>query len=331
MNRTSRYAFILAKIFGRIGKTYVESNFRDLLRLKKLEEIFDLLFPGERASVREEPLPSELETRIMRAGIRSMTQVLFLLRDPEKILVHILRKFEYQSLKSVIRSMVKGEGKKPVIWDLGRYALLRPAKGVDYEKTIAASRYAWVLPHISSKPLFEVENMLDRHYYSRLLMMARRLKPRDRSGVLRLINLETSLTNVIWALRLRFSFGLDIQAARPLMIPNMTYSHQGAIAETFGIPAESVEGWRKWKYSWLVEDQFGEAFRAPDPVRAEQKATRRLVQKAHQLCHEDPFTLTPIVAYFKLKELETAMLKIAVEALQLSMSEHDVLSMLGAD
>ena len=217
----------------------------------------------------------------------------------------------------MIRSMVKGEGKKPVIWDLGRYALLRPAKGVDYEKTIAASRYAWVLPHISSKPLFEVENMLDRHYYSRLLMMARRLKPRDRSGVLRLINLETSLTNVIWALRLRFSFGLDIQAARPLMIPNMTYSHQGAIAETFEIPAESVEGWRKWKYSWLVEDQFGEAFRAPDPVRAEQKATRRLVQKAHQLCHEDPFTLTPIVAYFKLKELETAMLKIAVEALQL--------------
>ncbi|HTP58642.1 MAG TPA: hypothetical protein VMM82_06965, partial [Spirochaetia bacterium] len=58
---------------------------------------------------------------------------------------------------------------------------------------------------------------------------------------------------------------------------------------------------------------------------------RRLVRKAHQLCHEDPFTLTPIVAYFKLKELEMGMLKIAVEALHLSVSEHDVLSMLGAE
>ena len=102
------------------------------------------------------------------------------------------------------------------------------------------------------------------------------------------------------------------------------------MAEAFEIAADSVEGWRKWKYSWLIDDQLGEAFRAPDPVRAEQKATHRLVLRAHQLFHEDPFTLTPIVAYFKLKELETGMLKIAVEALQLSVSEREVLSMVGA-
>jgi vacuolar-type H+-ATPase subunit C/Vma6 len=331
MNRTSRYAFILAKIYGKIGKTYVQANFQDLLRLKRLEEVFDLLFPGERASVAQEPLSAELEGRIMRAGIRSMVQVLLLLRNPEDILVHMLRKFEYQNVKSVIRSLTREEREEPVLWDLGKYALLRPGKGRDLEKALAASRYSWVLPHVRSRPLFEVENMLDRDYYARLLKLARKLPRQDRGGVLRLINLETSLTDVTWALRLRFFFGLDLQAARPLMIPGMVHSHRRAVSEAFEIPADSVEGWRKWKYAWLINDQLGEAFRAPDPVRAEQKAARRLVLRAHQLCHEDPFTLTPIVAFFKLKELETGMLKIAVEALRLSVSEHDVLSMLGAE
>jgi vacuolar-type H+-ATPase subunit C/Vma6 len=81
----------------------------------------------------------------------------------------------------------------------------------------------------------------------------------------------------------------------------------------------------------MIDDQLSEAFRAPDPVRAEQKAARRLALRAHQFFHEDPFTLTPIAAFFKLKELETGMLKIAVEALRLSVPERDVLALAGAD
>ena len=46
MIRTFRYAYILAKIYGSLAKTYVGANFQDLLRLKRLEEIFDQLFPG---------------------------------------------------------------------------------------------------------------------------------------------------------------------------------------------------------------------------------------------------------------------------------------------
>ncbi len=330
MIRTFRYAFILAKIYGSLAKTYVGANFQDLLRLKRLEEIFDRLFPGERPATLEETLSADLEARIVRAGIDSMTEVLSLLGRPPEILVHILRKYEYQSVKSVIRSLVRGGAEEPVIWDLGKYALLRPVKGRDLEKTVAASPYAWVLPHLRSTPLFEIENMLDRDYYSTLLRLARSLPPRDRSGVLRLVSLEMALGDVVWALRLRFFFGLDAHAAGPLMISGMTDSHKKALAGAFEIPADSVDGWRKWRYSWLIDDQLGEAFRAPDPVRAEQKATHRLVLRAHQLFHEDPFTLTPIVAYFKLKELETGMLKIAVEALRLSVPEHEILSMVGA-
>ncbi len=330
MFRTFRYAFVLAKIYGMTAKTYVGAAFQDLLRLKKLDEIFDVLFPGERPAVEEESLSAELEARVVKAAIGSVTDVLSMLGDPPEVLVHLLRRYEYQSLKSVIRSVVNGGSEKPIVRDLGKYAQARLDGAVDPERAIGASPYAWVLPHLRSAPLVEIENMLDREYYSRLLALAGRLPGPDRSGVLRLVNLEIALTNAVWALRLRFFFGMDAPAATALMIPGSMGAHRRAIAEAFEIPADSAEAWRRWKYAWMVEDQLGEAFRAPDPVRAEQKAARRLALRAHQFLHQDPFTLTPIAAFFKLKELEAEMLTIAVEALRLSIPEHDVLSLVGA-
>ena len=84
MSRTSHYAFILAKMYGIIARSYVGRNFRDLLRLKKISELYDLLFPGERGEQPEHATTGELEARIVRAGIDSMTYVLDLLGDPPK-------------------------------------------------------------------------------------------------------------------------------------------------------------------------------------------------------------------------------------------------------
>ncbi len=56
MFRTFRYAFVLAKIYGMTAKSYLGAAFLDLLRLKKLEEIFDILFPGERQAAPAESL-----------------------------------------------------------------------------------------------------------------------------------------------------------------------------------------------------------------------------------------------------------------------------------
>ena len=331
MIRTFRYSYVQAKIYGIMAKTYVGANFQDLLRLKKLEEIYQLLFPGQRDAASSEPLPADLESRIRRAGVAAITDVLSMIGSPPpEILVHILRKYEYQNVKSLLRSIVQQSKEEWQVWDLGKYSQLRLQGVRDPRKVLAASPYAWVLERSSETQMFEIENELDRDYYSRLLALAQGLPPRDRTGVLRLVRLEISLVNLIWALRLRFFFGLDAQAAQPLLIPGMVDTHKKAIAELFEIPADSAEGWRKWKFSWLLEDQLGEAFRGPDPVRAEQKAMQRLALRAHQLFHQSPFTLTPLAAYFKLKELETVMLKIAVEAARLSVPDQEVMAMVGA-
>jgi vacuolar-type H+-ATPase subunit C/Vma6 len=329
MSRTSHYAFILAKTYGILARSFVGKNYRDLLRLKKLSELYDLLFPGERKETPAQGMAVELEERIVRASIDSMTYILTFLKEPVEILVHILRKLEYQSLKGVIRTMIKGQGQAGRIWDLGPYAAVRLHGAKDIEKEIRSSPYSWILPHLKTEPLARVENLLDQEYYSRLLQLTRALPAKDRTGVLRLVILEITLANVIWALRLRFYYSMDADRARELLIPGLGQAAQAAVMAVFEITPDSVEEWRKWKYGWLLEDQLGESFRSPDPVRAEQKASQRMYLRAHQLFHQAPFTLTPLVAYFKLKEYEADLLKTAVEAAALSVPEQDVLAMTG--
>ncbi len=114
------------------------------------------------------------------------------------------------------------------------------------------------------------------------------------------------------------------------MIPGRSSTEKDAISRLFQIAPDSIEEWRKWRYGWLLEDQLEESFQAPDPLRAEQKAAQRLSTRAHQIFHQSPFTLCPLVAYFKLKEYEITLLKTAVEALHFSLPEQEVLSMVGA-
>ena len=329
MSRTSRYSFILAKVYGIMARSNVGANYRDLLRLKTLAELSNHLFPEDGARPPGEPLPIELEARIVRASMQAMIYVLDYFNPPDEILVHTARKLEYQNVKSVVRGIVNGRVDNLRIWDLGKYAGIHLQGAKDPEKAIKSSPYAWILPLIGTIPLAELENRLDRDYYGRFLKLCTDLPARDRTGVLRLVNAEIALSNVVWALRLRFYFRLDQAKAQTLMIPGTGSSVRAAIVAAFEIPADSTEEWRKWRYGWLLEDQLSETFMAPDPLRAEQKASQALYARAHQAFHQNPFTLGPLVAYFKLKEYEATLLNIAAEALHLSVPEQDILSIVG--
>ena len=348
MLRTSRYSFILAKVYGMLARTWVGENYREILRMKKVQDIYDRLYPGERSERPEHQVTAELESRIVQTGIEAMTYVLDSLAEPPEILVHILRRFEYQGVKSLLRSLAlataapadaaRPQGHAgaaetagaPQAWDLGRYGSIDLAGSRDLAATLETSQYAWALPLLKTTPVVRIENMLDQDYYKRLVALTRALRPKDRAGVSRLVHMEIALADALWALRLRFAFGLEKEKARELLIPGLADAERRAVDQAFDIPADSIEGWRKWRFAWLVEDQLSESFKAPDPVRAEQKAARRLYARAHQLFHQDPFTLTPLVAFFKLKEYEVGFLKTAVEALRLSVSEQDVLAIVGA-
>jgi vacuolar-type H+-ATPase subunit C/Vma6 len=122
---------------------------------------------------------------------------------------------------------------------------------------------------------------------------------------------------------------MDAEHAAGLLIPGLGREARRVVMQAFDIPADSLDGWRKWRFGWLVEDQLSEAFQAPDPVRAERQAARRMYLRSHQLFHQDPFTLTPLAAFFRLKEYEASILATAAEALRLGVPSEEVLVMAG--
>jgi vacuolar-type H+-ATPase subunit C/Vma6 len=330
MLRTSRYSYILAKIYGMRAKSYIGGKFNEILRIRKIEDLHDLLFPGERGDLSEFALTSDLERKATRAAITSMIKVLELLKDPQPLLSHLLRKYEYQSVKAVVRFLVVS-GREPSIWDIGNHGTVHLEGSRDFRQSIRKSPYAWVLPLLSTTTTARIENLLDREYYLTLHALVQKLPARDRAGVSRLISLESSLTSVLWALRLRFFFGFEAENARDFLFPRIHGVGHRAVLRAFDIPAESIEGWRAWKFGWLLEDQLNDDFQAPDPVRAENTATRRLFAMARALFHQDSFSLTPIVAFFKLKEYEAGLLSTAAEALRFAVPEGDVLLLAGAE
>ena len=331
MSRVSRYAFILAKVYGVMARSFVGTAYRDLLRLKSLAELSQRLFPDEHGSAApaSSPGPAELEARIVRGSIDAMIAVLDLLGDPPELLVHAARRTEYQSAKALVRALAGGRGEEIRVWDLGAYSGYRLQDARDPRKTLASSDYSWILPFAESAPVAEVENRLDRHYYERFLQLAGRLPSADRLPVMRLARTELSVSNVMWALRLRFFFHMDADRAQELMIPGASSAVKSAVAAVFELPPDSHEEWRRWRYSWLLADQLGETFTAPDPVRAEQKASQFLYRRCRRAFHQNPFTLGPLVAFFRLKEYEASLLNIAAEAMDLAMGEHEVMAITG--
>jgi vacuolar-type H+-ATPase subunit C/Vma6 len=344
MLRTSRYSYILAKMYGMLAKSNIGANFREILRLKKLEDLFALLFPGEREVGEQNILIPDLERKIAESGMKSMIKILDLLDSPPPLLLHIVRRYEYLSVKAVIRFLLRGAGgdstrlsgtsppesERPRIWDLGPYGSVKLAGPRDYREALRRSSFSWILPLIPRVPAARIQIMMDRDYYLTLHELARQLPRRDRTGVLRLLSAEIACVNAVWALRLRFFFGIGKDDAKEFLLPAISGTGSGAVRQVFDIPADSIEGWRGWRFAWLLEGQFGEEFQAPDPIRAQRAASRRLYEMAHTLFHQDSYTLTPIAAFFKLKEYEAGVLTTAVEALRLSVPEQEVLSQVGS-
>ncbi|HET6451952.1 MAG TPA: V-type ATPase subunit [Spirochaetia bacterium] len=329
MSRTSRYAFLHAKVCGVMAHSWAGESYRDLLRLKSLADLSERLFPGAHASSAPAPLPVEVESRIVQASVDAMVRVLDYLDDPPDLLVHVARRIEYRSVKTLARAAAHGTRDDSRIWNLAGWSGFRRPDPRNAEKTLAASEYAWVLKSVGNSTDAEVESKVDQHYYERLFDLARGLPAADRMPVLRLARAETGLENAVRVLRLRFFFHMDAEASAGLLIPGSSAAVRDALRDAFTLPADSADEWRRWRYAPLLEDQLGETFQSPDPLRAEQASSRLLYVRAHQAFHQHPFTLGPLVAYFRLKEHEASILSIAAEALHLGIPEAEAASLAG--
>ncbi len=328
MTGVARQGYLLARLYGSVARSFVGANLRDLLRLKSLLELQARLWPA----VEPAPAPSaaDLEARIERSARDAMMEVLDFFERPPQILVHLLRRIECANVKLMLRSVAGGRREAMALADLGRYATVPETGATDPEAALRASPWAWAVEALAGATRAEVESRIDAWWYGELLRLAGELPSGDRTGVMRFVRFMAGVANAVGALRLRFVFGLDEAAAKRLLAPGVRGQDRQAVQRAFQIAPEAVEEWRGWRFGWLLEDQLADAFRRPDPVRAEAAAARRVSLRAHQLLHQYPMTLCPFVAWFVLREREAALLRSAVEGIELSIPENELTALVGA-
>jgi len=337
MLRTFKYAFTQAKIYGIMAKSYLGENYRELLRFKRVTDLYDHLFPGEHERLSENLLTSELQKRIIAKNIRIVIGLLDLLQEPSPLLTHMLRKYECLNLKSLLHYLKEPDVSIPVFVDLGEYRsidLRGEGPGAQSDRAalkqlIAESPYRWLLPFLDGEPIFKLENRLDLDYYQRLWTMAQELPAKDRRGVTKLLSQEITLQNIIWAFRLRFFYQLDGDQAAEYLLPQEVDTHRAEVMKIFELPADRSQEWSRWKFAALVQDQLSADMEGIDPVRVENKALFIVFRRARLLFHQDLFTLTPLVSFIKLKELEARILLSLIEGIRLGIPEEEILAVTG--
>lgn len=226
----STYAYINAKLRGRISKLLDEEFFVRIANARSFPEAIGMLADTRYAAASDaygrtgDVKTSELEIvrtewSLLASLDRSIPEAIRSFSD------EVLRRFEIASVKNALRlwfeRAVRG---RPIdekvayllrddrVHDAPVDACVNAGSADEVASALADRPYAGALSEPlagveESGSLFGVEVALDRWYYGRLVEEARRLDGRDTDVALRLLGLQIDIQNVNWIVRLRRSYG----------------------------------------------------------------------------------------------------------------------------
>lgn len=241
----STYAYINAKLRGRISKLLGEEFFRRLAGARSFPEAMGMLTPTPYESAAEtysrtgDVRMSELalvrtEWSLLGSLDRSIPEAIRPFTDA------VLGRFEVASVKHALRlwfeRSVRG---RPIdekvayllrderVHDAPVDACINASGSDEVARALAGRPYAQALASPlgrveQSGSLFEVEVALDRWYYAWVLEEARGLGGRDTPVALRLLGLQIDILNVNWIVRMRRSYGPEHGELLEAVLPGGT-------------------------------------------------------------------------------------------------------------
>jgi vacuolar-type H+-ATPase subunit C/Vma6 len=329
MAGTGELAYIYAKASGILAKSFIGPRVKLLAGRQRVAELYSKVLPGETPpQVPERELVTALQRRVVERTIEIYQMVIDAYGGKERILVQLLKSFDFLNVKELLYSMNTKEAAPPRLIDLGKYAEVRTKGYPDPRRLFEATRFSWLVKRHDLSDVAAVENELDKQYYVELWEIARRLPRRDK-GIKDLVRMEAIYENIVWAVRLRVYYGLEEKEIAARLIGFQGTDVASPALESCSFPLDSREKWALWRYGYLVNEEGGEAGFRPDPRVIEARAARRLYALTRRLFHGSPFSLTPSVCFFKLKEFEADIVKSVAEGMQMNLPDGEILAFLG--
>jgi len=331
-------AYAYAKACGIIGKSLVGKRIPALAKLTALSELDRLIFPDAFRELPAREMLLELERKILRRTVAHIRAVLVSYANPPELLVRQLRSCEYADLKTCLHHIAAGKKTPPPLSDIGAFGTVRFEAYPDIAAMIAGTEFESILteediatvksPDFDLTPL---EVKFDLHYYAALVKSLRRLPASDRPIAERIIADEISLRNCAWALRLRTYFRKTPEQAETYLMDltinkNSKVSLAAEARDSLRFALDSPSDWKKWRWKALLNPKTEDW--TADPRYFQNAASRHIYGQCMRFFRHNPFSVSSIFCYIKLKQFEEDLLTSVTEGLGLGMAGKDVFDLL---
>lgn len=334
MDRAGAASFVYAKACGMYARSFVGSRAKKLFEAKRLQDLWSLLFKEEVPLVPEGMLALLLERKSEEYAVRDFITLVSVYDKPDPVSLALLSLYDYNNLKAASSSILLGKTERPFMVDIGEFAMFDASLWPDLAGMTQNTPVSWYNRVPDPTELIEWETRLDHEYYRSLWFSLQSLKGEDRISTEKLIREEIILQNIIWTMRLRVYYEKTGDEILPMLAGN---NDGKAVAKILCEPAQAIfeksvdswKDWSTWKYSWLLNPHEEGVPWTVDPRWAQLSADTYLYNLALKEFHQHPFTIGVLVSFFKIKQLEEHLIRVAAEGLRLGVSENQMREFLG--
>jgi vacuolar-type H+-ATPase subunit C/Vma6 len=329
MERTGADAFVYARACGMYAKSFVGERARKLFEVKQLRDLWALLFSDEVPLVPEGMLALLLERKAEERVVAEFLDLVSAYDKPDPVSRALLSVFDYNNLKAASSSLALGSHDKPFMIDTGEFSVIDRTKWPDIAAMTRDSPVAWYNRVPDVNELAEWETRLDHVYYRSLWAALLGLPRTDRLAAERLIREEIILQNIVWALRLRVYYLKSDEEIVPMLagtgsVPTEADELCKPAVEMLGKQIDVWGDWAGWRYAWMLNPHEEGVPWTVDPRWAQLACDNYLYRLALVQFHQNPFTTGVLVSFFKIKQLEAQMIRVAAEGLRLGANEDQM-------
>jgi vacuolar-type H+-ATPase subunit C/Vma6 len=336
MDRSAANAYVYAKVCGMLSKSYVGERAAKLFSVKSLNELWGLLFAEEVPAVPETLLARQIEKKSEEKFISEYIKLVSCYSKPAKLLVNLLRSYDYENIKEIGAALCFKENKLPEVVDIGSFSEINYDEWPNIAKMTENSAFAWYnkIPDIHEQQLNDTK--LDQQFVYEIFTAIKELPAEERNIALSLFKEEYILQNIVWVMRLRVYYGLEKEdiLAR-LAYTTFNYDVADEIAspaiKIVDYPVDSYSEWAEWEYKDLLNPNEEGVVWNLDPRWFEGEARKKVCRSAEKLLHRYPDSVGVLLCFFKMKSHELDCIRSIAEGLKMSVDAGQIMLAAGVN
>jgi hypothetical protein len=315
--------YIYARVLGSVARARLGSRAASLARLGRVAEVWKALFDEAAPALPERLLVAAAERRLEAAAIADFMSLAGQVSRHDGFFRALLRKTEFTWVKRLLVALDLGTV-MPEAADLPVRSSVRTSFFPDRGRLFSHRRFAWLAAG-DTWDAAVTKNRLDRQYYTELWKAVAALPAALRGSLPRVIRRETTLENVIWALRLRRYYGMRVEEIRDLLIDLRGVDAGKAAIDALGRRPDTRADWAGWAFEDLINDSArpGEDWHL-DVRHFEIEARKRIFTDLVRAMHMELGSYVPLYAYFRIKEYETAAIFGVLEGIHLEAPTDEI-------